>query len=258
MVVSIITIAFNSAQTIRDTITSVLSQSYSNIEYIIIDGASNDATVQIVREYEPLFNGRLKWVSEPDEGLYDAMNKGVKMATGDVIGILNSDDLLYDSNVLRDIALAFDENTDALFGNLYFVKSDDVHCIVRAWKGSTYSSFKKGWHPAHPTFYVRREVYEKYGVFDTSFDVSADFELMLRFIEKNRIRTKYLDRYMVKMRMGGESTRNIANIVKGNRNIIRAFRKNDIQVSWVYPVYRLFPKVVSLLRYKLGLKNANL
>ena len=230
MVVSIITIAFNSAQTIRDTITSVLSQSYSNIEYIIIDGASNDATVQIVREYEPLFNGRLKWVSEPDEGLYDAMNKGVKMATGDVIGILNSDDLLYDSNVLRDIALAFDENTDALFGNLYFVKSDDVHCIVRAWKGSTYSSFKKGWHPAHPTFYVRREVYEKYGVFDTSFDVSADFELMLRFIEKNRIRTKYLDRYMVKMRMGGESTRNIANIVKGNRNIIRAFRKNDIQV----------------------------
>ena len=224
MVVSIITIAFNSAQTIRDTITSVLSQSYSNIEYIIIDGASNDATVQIVREYEPLFNGRLKWVSEPDEGLYDAMNKGVKMATGDVIGILNSDDLLYDSNVLRDIALAFDENTDALFGNLYFVKSDDVHCIVRAWKGSTYSSFKKGWHPAHPTFYVRREVYEKYGVFDTSFDVSADFELMLRFIEKNRIRTKYLDRYMVKMRMGGESTRNIANIVKGNRNIIRAFR----------------------------------
>lgn len=258
MIVSIITIAFNSAQTIRDTLTSVLSQSYSNIEYIIIDGASNDATVRIVKEYEPMFNGRLKWVSEPDKGLYDAMNKGIKMATGDVIGILNSDDLFYDSNVLRDIALAFDENTDALFGNLYFVKSDDVHCIVRAWKGSTYSSFKKGWHPAHPTFYVRREVYEKYGGFDTSFDVSADFELMLRFIEKNRIRTKYLDRYMVKMRMGGESTRNIANIIKGNRNIIRAFRKNDIQVSWAYPIYRLFPKVVSLLRYKLGLKSANL
>ncbi|RGX76718.1 glycosyltransferase family 2 protein [Bacteroides stercorirosoris] len=258
MIVSIITIAFNSAQTIRDTLTSVLSQSYSNIEYIIIDGASNDATVRIVKEYEPMFNGRLKWVSEPDKGLYDAMNKGIKMATGDVIGILNSDDLFYDSNVLRDIALAFDENTDALFGNLYFVKSDDVHCIVRAWKGSTYSSFKKGWHPAHPTFYVRREVYEKYGGFDTSFDVSADFELMLRFVEKNRIRTKYLDRYMVKMRMGGESTRNIANIIKGNRNIIRAFRKNDIQVSWAYPIYRLFPKVVSLLRYKLGLKSANL
>ena len=253
MIVSIITIAFNSAQTIRDTLTSVLSQSYSNIEYIIIDGASNDATVRIVKEYEPMFNGRLKWVSEPDKGLYDAMNKGIKMATGDVIGILNSDDLFYDSNVLRDIALAFDENTDALFGNLYFVKSDDVHCIVRAWKGSTYSSFKKGWHPAHPTFYVRREVYEKYGGFDTSFDVSADFELMLRFVEKNR-----LDRYMVKMRMGGESTRNIANIIKGNRNIIRAFRKNDIQVSWAYPIYRLFPKVVSLLRYKLGLKSANL
>ena len=258
MIVSIITIAFNSAQTIRDTLTSVLSQSYSNIEYIIIDGASNDATVRIVKEYEPMFNGRLKWVSEPDKGLYVAMNKGIKMATGDVIGILNSDDLFYDSNVLRDIALAFDENTDALFGNLYFVKSDDVHCIVRAWKGSTYSSFKKGWHPAHPTFYVRREVYEKYGGFDTSFDVSADFELMLRFVEKNRIRTKYLDRYMVKMRMGGESTRNIANIIKGNRNIIRAFRKNDIQVSWAYPIYRLFPKVVSLLRYKLGLKSANL
>ncbi len=258
MKISIITVSYNSENTLSNTIESVLSQGFSDIEYIIVDGCSKDGTTAIIKSAESSFNGRMKWVSEPDKGLYDAMNKGIKIATGDVIGILNSDDLFYDSNVLRDIALAFDENTDALFGNLYFVKSDDVHCIVRAWKGSTYSSFKKGWHPAHPTFYVRREVYEKYGGFDISFDVSADFELMLRFIEKNRIRTKYLDRYMVKMRMGGESTRNIANIIRGNRNIIRAFRKNDIQVSWAYPIYRLFPKVVSLLRYKLGLKTANL
>lgn len=152
MRISIITVSYNSGNTLSNTIESVLSQGFSDIEYIIVDGCSKDGTTAIIKSAESSFNGRLKWVSEPDKGLYDAMNKGIKMATGDVIGILNSDDLFYDSNVLRDIALAFDENTDALFGNLYFVKSDDVHCIVRAWKGSTYSSFKKGWHPAHPTF----------------------------------------------------------------------------------------------------------
>lgn len=255
MKITIITVSYKSEATIRDTIESVLSQSYPDLEYIIVDGASKDGTVDIIKEYEPKFGNRLKWVSEPDKGLYDAMNKGIRMASGDVVGILNSDDLFYDSKVLYDVAQAFDKDTEAIFGNLYFVKPDDVDCIVRAWKGSAYASFRKGWHPAHPTFYVRREVYGRYGLFDTSFDVSADFELMLRFIEKNRIRTKYLDRYMVRMRMGGESTGNIRNIIKGNKNIIRAFRKNGIRVSCLYPVYRLLPKAMNLILYKLGLKR---
>lgn len=255
MKLSLITVTYNSSKTLLDTFQSVLTQTYSEIEYIIVDGASKDNTVSIIKEYEPKFNGRMKWISEPDKGLYDAMNKGVRLATGDVVGILNSDDLFMDNNVLADIAHAFDGNTDAIFGNLYFVNQEDVSQIVRVWKGSPYKSFKSGWHPAHPTFYVRREAYEKYGAFDTTFDVSADFELMLRLIEKNGIRAKYLDRYMVRMRMGGESTGSIKNIIRGNKNILRAFRKNGIKVSPLYPVYRLLPKVIDRVVSKLGFRK---
>lgn len=255
MKISLITVTYNSGDTLSSTFQSVLAQTHRDIEYIIVDGTSKDNTVDIIKEYEPKFNGCLKWVSEPDKGIYDAMNKGIRMATGDIIGILNSDDLLMDNNVLKEIALAFDDETDAIYGNLYFVRQDDINRIVRVWKGSPYKSFTKGWHPAHPTFYVRREVYEKYGTFDISFDVSADFELMLRLIEKCHIRTKYLDRYMVKMRVGGESTGSIKNILKGNKNIMKAFRKNGIRVSPFYPIIRLYPKVLHLIKHKL---NANI
>ena len=256
MKISLITVTYNSSKTLLDTLQSVLNQTYSDIEYIIVDGASKDNTVSIIKEYEPKFEGRMKWISEPDKGLYDAMNKGIRMATGDVVGILNSDDLFMDNNVLADIAHAFDDHTDAIFGNLYFVNQEDVNQIVRVWKGSPYKSFKSGWHPAHPTFYVRRSVYEKYGVFDTTFNVSADFELMLRLIEKHGIRTKYLDRYMVRMRMGGESTGSIKNIIRGNKNIFRAFKKNEIKVSSLYPVYRLLPKIIDKLLFMLGVNKS--
>jgi glycosyltransferase involved in cell wall biosynthesis len=252
MKISLITVTYNSSTTLKDTIQSILSQTYSNIEYIIVDGASKDNTVEIIKQHEPLFKGRMKWISERDKGLYDAMNKGIRMATGDVIGILNSDDLFMDNKVIEDIAAAFDNQTKAIFGNLYFVDQVDINKIVRVWKGSPYKTFKSGWHPAHPTFYVRKEVYEKYGVFDTTFDVSADFELMLRLIEKNAIQTKYLDRYMVKMRMGGESTGSIKNIIKGNKNIFRAFKKNGIPVSPLYPIYRLLPKIIDKIGYMIG------
>lgn len=255
MKLSLITVTYNSSITLRDTFQSVLNQTYPDIEYIIVDGASKDNTVSIIKEYESKFQERMKWISEPDKGLYDAMNKGIRMATGDVVGILNSDDLFMDNRVLEDIAKAFDASTDAVFGNLYFVNQEDVNQIVRVWKGSPYKSFKSGWHPAHPTFYVRRGAYEKYGVFDTSFNVSADFELMLRLIEKHGIRTKYLDRYMVRMRMGGESTKSIKNIIKGNRNIMQAFHKNGISVSPLYPVYRLLPKVIDRIMYMLRLRK---
>ena len=254
MKISIITATYNSSKTLRDTMESVLSQSFSDIEYIIVDGLSKDNTLDIVKEYEAKFKGRLRWISEKDNGIYDAMNKGILMATGEVIGILNSDDLYLDNNVLQDIANAFDNQTDAVFSNLYFVKQEDTSQIVRVWKGSPYKSFVKGWHPAHPTFYVRKEVYNKYGIFDTSFEVSADFELMLRLIEKEKIRTKYLNRYTIRMRVGGESTGSLRNIIKGNKNIFRAFKKNGINVSYFYPVCRLTPKAIDLIKCKLHLK----
>ncbi len=258
MRISLITITYNSISTISDTINSILNQTYTDLEYIIIDGASKDNTLSIVKEYEPLFNGRMKWISEPDKGIYDAMNKGIRMATGDIIGILNSDDLFMDNNVLKDVVQAFTYNDiDSIYGNLKFVDANDTKKIVRTWVGSQHTSgaFMKGWHPAHPTFYVRREVYEKYGVFDTSFDVSADFELMLRFIEKHQISNLYLDRYLIKMRMGGESTGSIKKIIIGNKNIMRAFKKNGFNVSPLYPIKRLLPKVMNIIKTKLGFKS---
>lgn len=251
MKISLITVTYNSGRTLSATLSSVLSQTYSDIEYIVVDGLSGDNTVSIIEEYSRLFKGKLRFLSESDKGIYDAMNKGIQMATGDIVGILNSDDLLMDNNVLKDIALAFDCETDAIYGNLYFVRQDNTNRIVRDWKGSSYKSFTTGWHPAHPTFYVRCEVYEKYGAFDITFDVSADFELMLRLIEKCHIRIKYIDRYMVRMRVGGESTGSIEKIIKGNKNIVKAFKKNGVSVSPFYPIIRLFPKAVNLMKCKL-------
>lgn len=251
MKISIITGTYNSAKTLRDTFESILNQTYDNIEYIVVDGGSKDNTLDIVKEYEPKFNGRLKWISEKDNGIYDAMNKGIGLASGEVVGILNSDDFFTDNNVLSDIIDCFEKhNVDSLFANLYFVKQDDTSKIVRVWKGSPYkeNGFKKGWHPSHPTFYVKNDIYKKYGVFDLNFDVSADFELMLRFIEKYKISTYYLDRFTVKMRYGGESTGSISKIIIGNKNILRAFKKNGIKVSFFYPIIRLVPKVLEFIK----------
>ena len=161
-----------------------------------------------------------------------------------------------DNKVLEDIANAFTQsNVDAIYGNLIFVDEHDTNKVVRVWKGSQYKpeSFLNGWHPAHPTFYVRKEVYEKYGVFDISFDVSADFELMLRFIEKYRISNLYLDRTLIRMRMGGESTGSIKKIITGNKNVLRAFEKNGFKVSITYPIKRLVPKAINIIKNKLKL-----
>lgn len=187
MTISIITATYNSGETVRDTIESVLKQSYTHYEMLIIDGGSHDNTKDIVDEYIPIFKGRLKWFSGKDKGLYDAMNKGIERASGDVIGILNSDDFYADENVLASIASGI-EDVEAVYGDLVFVDPVNTNHIIRQWKGSQYKlgGFLKGWHPAHPTFYARKELFTKFGGFDMSFDVSADFELMFRFLKKVR------------------------------------------------------------------------
>ena len=256
MKISIITATYNSGSTVRDTIESVLNQTYKDIEYIIVDGVSKDNTRDIVCEYEPRFEGKMRIISEPDKGIYDAMNKGIAMATGDVVGILNSDDFYTNNSILAKIVSVFlkTDELEAVFGNLYFVSPEDTNIITREWKGSSYKSFTTGWHPAHPTFYVKKKVFDDFGIFDTSFDISADFELMLRFIEKHKIKSAYIDDYFVKMRLGGASTGNIKNIIIGNINIIRAFRKNGLSVGVLYPIKRLMPKIIKLLKYKLRIK----
>jgi len=224
--ISVITVCFNSAETIKDTITSVASQDYDNYEHLIVDGGSVDGTVKIVSSADSITN----FISEPDKGIYDAMNKGIQMATGDVIGFLNADDVFADSKVLSGIALAFDDSAiEACYTDLVYVSQNDVNNIVRYWKSGIFKPglFKCGWMPPHPTFYARREVYAKYGVFNLDYKIAADVELLFRFLEKYLVRTKYLPFTSVKMRLGGTTNKNIRNIVAQNKEILRMLNQYD-------------------------------
>lgn len=259
MKISIITPTYNSASTVRDTLDSILRQTFKDIEYIVIDCISTDGTVDILREYEGLFDGKMRWVSEKDNGLYDAMNKGIRLATGDIVGILNSDDVYYDENVLAEIARVFSNNSsiDCVYGDLVYVDPENTETIVRQWNGSLYrnGSFEKGWHPAHPTFYTRRQCYEQLGGYDLSLAISADFELMLRFLGKHKLRSKYIRRNFVRMRAGGTSTASMRNIITGNRNVLCALRKNGYKVNPpIYLVRRWSPKLWDLIKHKLHLR----
>ena len=250
MKISIVTTTSNSAATIRDTLESVLSQTHQDWELIIEDGLSRDDTLSIVREFESRCGDRMRIFSEKDEGLYDAMNRGIARATGDVVGILNSDDFYYDESVLEDINRAMEgQPVDCIYGDLKYVSAKNKHRVVRIWKGSQHKegAYLHGWHPAHPTFYARRECYDKLGVFNTSLEVSADFELMLRFIEVAGLRNRYIHRYFVKMRMGGESNGNLRNIIRGNRNILRAMRENGLKPAPLFILRRMIPKLWSTI-----------
>lgn len=242
---SVITPSFNSGAFISGCIDSVNHQTYTNIEQLIIDGGSNDCTLTVINSYKK--SRIVKILSEPDQGIYFAMNKGICLASGDIIGILNSDDLYLDDMVISDVVGKMESSgADSLFADLYYVSASDTDKLQRLWKTHAFvpGSFSRGWHPPHPTFFVRKEVYEKYGLFDTSLQVSADFELMLRFLERYRISTCYLPRPILKMRHGGHSSGSLKNIVKGNINCYRAFKKNGIPVSPLYFFYRTWPKVV--------------
>ncbi len=252
MKISIITVCFNSVTTLKDTIESVLKQSYTDYEYLIIDGGSKDGTLNMLHEYEGQFNGRMKWISESDKGIYDAMNKGIAMATGDVIGFLNSDDYYYDENVIKDIIAAFknNPNTDAIHGNLRFINAQGKIC--RTWIGKNYKSgaFQKGWMPAHPTFYCKKSCFTSFGSFDLSIGSAADFELMLRFIEKHHISTQCIDRFFVYMRMGGSSTAGLSAVIRNGQQNKTAFRKNNISYPWHYNISRFRFKLYQLIQQK--------
>ena len=209
MKLSIITATYNSERTLRDTMESILSQTFQDFEYIIVDGSSKDATLDIIREYEPLFRGKMRYVSEPDKGIYDAMNKGFAMATGDVIGILNSDDFFTSDDVLQEVVDGFaGEYVDAVYADIHFVGTDDLTKCVRYYSSSVFRPWmmRFGMIPAHPSFYCRKAVYDQYGSFDTTYRIAADFEILLRLIFIHRIRTRYVKKDFVTMRLGGAST----------------------------------------------------
>ena len=248
MKISIITVVWNSNDTVRDAIESVLGQTYENIEYIIIDGASTDGTIEIIRSYSEKIS---KFVSEPDQGIYDAMNKGLALATGDIVGILNSDDFYSANDILESVVNEFDRSmVDCLYGDLVYVNATDTSQIVRFWKSKIYvpGAFKKGWHPAHPTFFVRRECFEKYGVFNLNFKIAADYELMLRFLEKYQLKSLYLNKTFVKMRVGGESNRNLKNIIRANLESYKAWKTNNLKVSPFIFFIKPLSKIVQFIK----------
>ena len=248
MKISLITVTYNSDKTLRDTIESVFAQTYKEIEYILVDGLSKDTTVDIIREYEPLFAGRMKWISERDNGLYDAMNKGIQMATGDVVGILNSDDFFTSNDVLERVVSGFTENTDAVYGDIHFVNSDN-RCL-RHYSSKIFkrSLMRMGFIPAHPSFYCRRECFEKYGYYKTDYKIAADFDLLLRFIYVNRIRIKYLPVDMVTMRIGGVSTNGIKSRLGGMSEHLRSFKENGIKTNRFILSLRYFYKMTEYFR----------
>ncbi|MGY1488084.1 glycosyltransferase family 2 protein [Methylobacillus pratensis] len=242
MKISIITVCYNSAATIADTIASVASQQYSEREHIIVDGASQDSTMEIVKNASSV----AQYVSEPDQGIYDAMNKGLKLATGDVIGLLNADDFYADDTVLDQVAEVFkDPDVQACYADLLYVDQEDTSRVIRYWKSRHFKpgSFKRGWMPAHPTFFVRRSVYESLGGFDLRFPRQADFELTMRFLEVHGIRSVYVPRIWIRMRMGGASNNSILGVIKGNLEAFRACKLHGLNVGPLFIPRKVLSRV---------------
>ena len=264
MKVSLITVSYNSAKTIADTLKSVQAQTYKDIEYIVVDGNSNDGTIEIVKEFlddkQNATQGRsegasqdlsknlpqdllkvvtqgvvTKFLCERDKGIYDAMNKGLALATGDIIGVLNSDDFYCAEDVIEQVVLAFQKNnTDCLYGDLNYVDPIDVNKIVRKWRSGAYrkENFLKGWMPPHPTFFVRKRCYDQFGKFDTQFKSAADYELMLRFLFKESCSAVHLPKVIIHMRAGGVSNVSLKNRIRANREDRLAWKINGLKPKW--------------------------
>lgn len=247
MKVSIITASYNSAATIKQTITSVLQQTYANIEYIIVDGGSTDKTLQIVKTMLPIFNGRLIYISEQDKGIYDAMNKGIRMATGDVVGILNSDDYFTAHDVIEKMVSSFTEDVAAVYGDIHFVREDDTTNCARYYSGAFFKPWlvKFGFIAPHPSFYIRKSVYDKYGLYNINYKISADFELVARICYVNKIKTKYLHQDFVTMRIGGASTKNLRSRWIGLRETLQACNDLGINTNILNIMMKYLIKIIS-------------
>jgi glycosyltransferase involved in cell wall biosynthesis len=245
MKVTIITVTYNSERFLRDCFDSVVNQAYPNIEHIVIDAASTDSTVSIINEYKDKI---AQFVSEKDNGMYDAINKGMSMATGDVIGILNSDDMLASKDVIGAIAKCFEESkVDSLYGDLVYVDQVNTRKVIRYWKGFPYKRYRftYGWMPAHPTFYFRKDLLKELGGYESHYFTAADYEFMARYLYRYRISAKYLPMLIVKMRVGGQSNRNIGSRLRANRRDYLAMKVNNIP----------FPHIASILKPLIKLRQ---
>lgn len=244
MRVSIITVSFNNAATIEDTIKSVAMQEYDDIEYLVIDGGSTDDTPTIVQKYYPHIIHR--YISEPDQGIYDAMNKGINMATGEVIAFLNSDDVYADARVVSTVVAAIkNAEADCAYGDLQYVSPHDLEDVKRYWKSGTYckKQLLYGWMPPHPTFFAKKSLFVKHGSFDLRFKSAADYELMLRFLYRENAKPVYVNRVLVKMRIGGVSNKSVHNRINANREDRMAWEINNLKpyffTLWLKPLRKI-------------------
>jgi len=243
MKVSVITVCYNSAQTIEDTIKSVINQDYPNIEYIIVDGLSKDNTLEIVNKHKDKI---AKIVSEKDNGIYDAINKGIELASGELLSVLNSDDFFATSSVVSDVVESIaKENSDSSYGNLLYVNREETSKVLRTWISGEYYDgiFYKGWMPPHPTFFIKKWCYQKYGSFNLNLKSSADYELMLRMLHKNKIKVSYINKILVKMRVGGQSNVSLLNRLKGNQEDKIAWQLNGIKPNWYTLIWKPLSKI---------------
>ena len=243
MKVTLITVTLNSEKYLEDSILSVMKQDYTNIEHIVIDGESTDGTLAIIKKYEDHIS---RWVSEKDYSMYDAINKGMAMATGDIIGTLNSDDMLASSDVISKIVACFEtKKVDAVYGDLVYVDPDDTNKVLRKWRGGEFKrkKFCYGWMPAHPTFYFKRSLLETCGYYETHFFSAADYEFMTRYLYYHKTSAAYIPKLIVKMRNGGMSNSSIARRLRANRRDYLAMKKNRVPmpfvVAFLKPVIKL-------------------
>lgn len=241
--ISVITVSFNSRETIADTIESVAAQTHPRIEHIVVDGASTDGTLEVLQRFRKKLS---KVVSEPDEGIYAAMNKGFALATGDVVGTLNSDDVYVDENVLSRVAEVFrDDAVEVCYGDIFYADKGDLNRIIRHWKSEPYRPglFEQGWMPPHPAFFIRRRVLGRVGPFEASYRFAADFDFMLRALHVQKLRSTYLPHELVKMRAGGETNSTVINVLKGNFEAYKSCRKYGLGVSPLFIARKILRKL---------------
>jgi glycosyltransferase len=252
MKISLVTAVLNNKETILDAIGSISKQTYKDIEHIIIDGGSTDGTLDKIKG----FNGNTaKIISEPDGGIYDALNKGIGYASGDVVGFLHADDFYSNDDVIRMVADVFEKKgVDSCYGDLQYVNKRNTNIVLRHWKSADYfpGKFRLGWMPPHPTLFVRKEIYEKYGYYNTQFRIAADYELMLRLFEKHSISSHYISEVLVKMRLGGMSNKNLKNILRKSAEDCKAWKVNDLNgglwPAWVTIVLKNVSKLPQFVR----------
>jgi len=248
MKISIITVVYNAEAFLKDCIESIIAQTYSNIEYIVVDGGSKDDTISIIKQYSGFIT---HFISEKDEGLYDAINKGIKLATGDVIGILNSDDVLADQNIIQQVVRTFEQNknTDGVYGDLNYIHPTKMR-VVRGWKSkqANFNDIEEGWMPAHPTLYLKKMLFEKYGNYALDMGTASDYDLILRFFHKYKITATYLSLLMVNMRTGGVSNKSIKSLLLGLGNDYKALKRNKIPNAIIVLFKKKFAKLSQFKR----------